>query len=768
MSALPRFASAPPSATVALRIALCAILWLASQALVAAAPVRLEVRSDADGVLIAIDGETYAVPFDGMIRGVEIVAADPFRRELPVDGSDSLNTFTYDPGYFAGWIAPSPYYQALAWIRDEAGYSTWRDLTVTDTSTGRVIERIATPPETGRLLFPPQFQFTAELRRFESPRELILLGDGDNGLRLTIHRNERFVRVIELVEGIPSRVVANWFFPGDPVPAAATLGFLILRVVAAGLALSVVITLAAAIAPGWSRPVGGAAGPILALCAALLAVAGSVWTATAVFDRAPQILDAVAYSFQGKVLAGGALAVPAPPVVEPFAVPFTIVYGGQWFSQYPPGAPLTLAAGFLIGVPWLVHPLLAGATTWLTYLTVRRQFGAAAGLIAAALLAASPFLYLMAAAFLSHLPAACFGMVFIYAATRYLERPATRWAVAGAAGIGAAFLTREMAAVAYAAPVMAYLALALTRRGGRPWRLPGLPAAGICLAALAAGYLGYNWALTGSPFQLPRLLFSSGDSFGFGPGFGFYGRHTLAAGLVNAEQLLTSLDISLFGWPVYVTLALILSPFLLGRTTPWDRVNGAIFGLLVIAYVAYFYHGIALGPRYYADVLPVIVVLAARGLQTLAAEAAAIWGRAGRSRACPRARDATLALGALLLIPAATFYAPRQVQIYRGASESARSADLILDEVVRRDLAGRVPVLPPRAPAVVLSDNRWFYMHYLAALICPRLDCPVLFALSESAEDEAALRSVYPDRAFYQVREAGGRLELQAAEKPGP
>ncbi len=52
--------------------------------------------------------------------------------------------------------------------------------------------------------------------------------------------------------------------------------------------------------------------------------------------------------------------------------------------------------------------------------------------------------------------------------------------------------------------------------------------------------LGYNALLTGNALISPRSLFFSGDHWGFGTGVGFYGQHTLAAGLVNLDELLTS------------------------------------------------------------------------------------------------------------------------------------------------------------------------------------------------------------------------------------
>src|SRR5439155_26362016 len=119
----------------------------------------------------------------------------------------------------------------------------------------------------------------------------------------------------------------------------------------------------------------------------------------------------------------------------------------------------------------------------------------------------------------------------------------------------------------------------------------------IALAArpFLLAYQLFNLTTTSDPLVLPRNLFNPDDKWGFGA-VGAVGRHTLAAGLVNTDENLTLLQFDLFGWPPLAALALLEMPFLLGRVGRMDLLLAACAGGFVLAYVGYFYDGIALGP----------------------------------------------------------------------------------------------------------------------------------------------------------------------------
>jgi hypothetical protein len=149
---------------------------------------------------------------------------------------------------------------------------------------------------------------------------------------------------------------------------------------------------------------------------------------------------------------------------------------------------------------------------------------------------------------------------------------------------------------------------------------------GVVLVFVGINY-GFNTLLTGSPWMTPRLLFFAGDHWGFGPGVGFYGQHTVAAGFVNLDELLTILAIDLFGWPFYLTFVFLLMPFLTRWAVVADWVLLLAASIMVGAYIGYFYHGIYLGPRYLFETLPFLLILTARGILTLAAAGESVRAR---------------------------------------------------------------------------------------------------------------------------------------------
>jgi hypothetical protein len=488
-----------------------------------------------------------------------------------------------------------------------------------------------------------------------------------------------------------------------------------------------------------------------------------IYIALAQYHALPHILDASAYYFQAKIFASGRLSAPAPPPAElpAFQGPFMVIWNGRWFAQYPPATPALLALGMLLHVPWMIEPVLASAALLGIYRIGRRMFDPWTAVLAVLLLALSPFYSYLAAAYLSHAIALFAEVFFLLFLLHFVDHRRTRDLVIAAAALALLFAARELTAVIVGVVVVAWM---VVWHGRALWRhrRRTVPAVLVGIATLWVGllvYLLYNGLQTGNPFLLPRTIFSPSDRYGFGIGVGFYGRHTLAAGLLNLDEQFTSLLIDLFGWPFYLTLALVPLA-LLHRDTGrrWDWFNLLLFAVVTASQIGFYYHGIYLGPRYLYVVLPFVALLVARGVTAVAAAcrqaigAVLPWIEGGGDTVA-----AHVAVGAVLgglVLCNLMFYMPRQLAQHRNFT------GLPVTQPV--DVATLYALHPHHA--LVITTDWALYNYVLWPLNDPDLRGDVIYALARSPADTAMLRAEFPDRALYDVIvDAGGRVLLVPA-----
>jgi hypothetical protein len=400
----------------------------------------------------------------------------------------------------------------------------------------------------------------------------------------------------------------------------------------------------------------------------------------------------------------------------------------------------------VLHAPWLVEPLLGTAAMFGVYRLGRRMFGGWTAVLATGLGALSPFYSYLAASYLSHTIALACEVCYLVFLVRFLERLRSRDLLVAAAALAAMFAARELSAVLVGVYTAGWV---LARHWRALWRdrmriVPAiLGAAGIVILGLALYFL-YNLAQTGSPFLLPRTLFSPSDRYGFGDGVGFYGKHTPAAGLVNLDELLASLAIDLFGWPFYLTLALVPLAFLRrDRGRPWDWFFLGLAATLVFAQVGYFYHGIYLGPRYLFETLPALLLLSARGATALASlcgrVVATVLPAMGESGRAVAGRAAAAALLCGLVLCNLAFYMPRQLALHRDFT--GLPADQPVDAAAIYD--------SHLHHALVVTDDWYVYNYVLWPLNDPDLRGDVIYAFAPAPTDQARLHAEYPARALY-------------------
>ncbi len=378
---------------------------------------------------------------------------------------------------------------------------------------------------------------------------------------------------------------------------------------------------------------------VLALLLCLISFGASAWVATTVFDRLPHVEDDVAFLFQAKTIASGHLLASPPSLPIFFQIPFVIIRDGHWFGKYPPGYPMVLALGVLFGQPWLLNPIVGALDVGLIYLIGRRLFDAATGIVAAALLVASPFFLLQSGSFMSHTVTLFWSISFLllFESTRR-TRSLWRGALAGFT-IGMLFISRPLTAVGIGFPFVVWVLI----DSARDWRRlrEYLPIAG-AFVPFVLGVLQYNRVTTGSATRFAYELWWPYDKVGFGPSVG-RGGHTVASGLMNMRYDVNQLSHYLFGWPgrlsmvpmiLGVALALLGLVWRAGRAlyqqrsagvadrafelrlVPelWDLLLAGVVASLIAVHIAYWTPGLMYGPRYYFEAIGAMVLLSARGI----------------------------------------------------------------------------------------------------------------------------------------------------------
>ena len=474
--------------------------------------------------------------------------------------------------------------------------------------------------------------------------------------------------------------------------------------------------------------------------AGLVAGAGVVATglvSTYLLHRMPHVQDSVAYLFQAKIFASGAFHVRAPPapIQSFFAEQFVPFYHGTWLSQYPPGHPLMLFIGVLLGAPWLVEPVLASLALGLVYFLGRRVYGNGVGLVAALLGLSSPFWLFLGSSFMAHATGLFFVAAFMLAFARMEDDDAVRWPLLAGFFAGMAIITRELTAIGVLGPFAAYAVLFQPRS----WRryLPAVAGAAVPLGFL----LIYQWAQMGNPLQTTYAAWDPRFLFGFGEKASPIGAFTPAGGLSNTWQNLAMLSAQLYGWPFGVALAFAFLPFVLGAAKKWDYLLASSFLGLVAAHVFYWASGLMYGPRYYYEALPALLLLTSRGIFELARLPLRLWPRFGvRTDGTLGAFFPAMLVFALLLFNL-RFYLPAQLPLYNNYNYSSNAE---LQAVARAHLH--------HAIVFVVSEPQGFWASYGNVFFTndPLLRGDIIYAHDEGLLD-GQLYPYFPGRAHYRL-----------------
>ena len=366
---------------------------------------------------------------------------------------------------------------------------------------------------------------------------------------------------------------------------------------------------------------------------ATVAALGSLALTFFAFEAMPHVEDEVAYLFQARTLAGGAVSVPAPQAAVLPGLDYYLleVREGRWYSTTLPGWPAALAVALALGLPWLLNPLLAALSVLLAHAIAKAKAGRDTADITALLMGFSPWFLAAGGSLMPHMLTLFLSLLAWWLILRVEAGVPGRWwrlALAGLA-MGWIFCSRPLDGLIMGGLTGLWLILAIKRGTHLSRALPYV------LGCLAAGglLLIFNAKITGSPFALPLSLYldrhwhPGANAFGFGPDIGPPGSwgsldlwvgHGPLEAVINTINLLVSLQLELFGWPIG-SLALIFAFFLWqNRRSTFDRAMMALLAAVILVMALYWFaETYYFGPRYWFLAAFPIFYLSARGCEAL-------------------------------------------------------------------------------------------------------------------------------------------------------
>ena len=397
----------------------------------------------------------------------------------------------------------------------------------------------------------------------------------------------------------------------------------------------------------WRRTVArGSSSRFVVLVATALALLAVLMCLLA-FSGKPRTVDGFADLFQARIFLSGRLWATPPPELANFAT-LLVALTPRWFSQYPPGQPLVLAAGLMVGAWWLLNALFAALLVAATWRVARWCTDDGTARLAVMLLCVSPFVLAMAGSEMSHLPSAALGMLAAAAATTAFPGRWIRGSVAAGILLGVMVAFRPMDAAAAAAPV----ALILLQGAPRRRAVAAVGVAGLAAMISTVPTLWYNGQTTGHWLLFGyQYLWGPEHSLGFhAVPFGIPLTPLRAVGLIGLDLHQLNRDLFAAPFPIVVLIALGVT---VGRRQLTQRDAVALAGVLALLGFLFFYwhRDWVYGPRFLFSAVPWVVILLARALVTMRRSGRELWPGVSGGLAATFTAAVILLGGLVVLLP---------------------------------------------------------------------------------------------------------------------
>lgn len=483
-----------------------------------------------------------------------------------------------------------------------------------------------------------------------------------------------------------------------------------------------------------------------------------------VFDQIPHIQDSIAQVFQAKIFASGKLYATSHPLKEFFEYTH-IINNGKWYSQYPPGHALFLMVGILLGMPWIINPLLGALSVLIIFLLGKEIHDPKTGRLAAIFTVLSPFFLFMSSEFMAHSSAMFTITLFTLFFIKVIKKKKLVYACSAGIALGLCTLIRPYTAFALCIPFLVY-GVILTFKKSRQYISLFITIAFFTLIFIAF-LLIYNQITNGHPFRFGyTVLYGPGHGLGFGKGtWGL--PHTFSRGLNDFWRSIKSLNLHLFGWP-YISLLPVVILLISRKMRRWDYIFFLSFICLGIAYILYWYHDLCLGPRFLYEALPFVIILSARAILILPKLIKDRLHIKKSSTKSIKIISASIIVVLFLFSTVSTF--PKLIKgdepnFYwkdRGYANSYWGVDAYLSKLVKsKKLTNSIVFVQYDYPIFPFDSLLWYGSGFLNN--SPNLKDNMIYARHLGARD-TLLMDFYPDKKYYLYTDklkAGKLLELQ-------
>jgi uncharacterized membrane protein (UPF0136 family) len=447
------------------------------------------------------------------------------------------------------------------------------------------------------------------------------------------------------------------------------------------------------------------------------------------YDHIPQG-DAISPFYQAKILAGLRRWVTAP-VYPQFFMAEMVIHGSKWFSMEPLGHSLVLFPGMILGIPWIICPLLGSLSLIVFYFLLKRLFSPNYAKIGAILLLSSPAFLFISASMLTQNSSYFFLLIAFFLTTKATEPGKRVCQALSGLSIGFAFFSRPQLTLIFALAIVIFLLITLRKKKRVMVSYTFLFLAGIAPFVLAQ--IIDNYVLTGSLVQYGYHIYEAPKyhalGFGAGKGAATFGipAHTPLKAIVNLFYNGFVSSSHLFGWPL-ISLIFIPVVFLRRKANRWDKLSIGIVAGAVIFWASYWFHGISpMGPKYYYEIMPLLVLLTVRGI------------RESRTNVRP--------LITLLVLTNVLVYIPAAMKIF----DMWGANSVCYDEVTKKGIYNAIVFVKnvPGESETVHTVNRFNYAS-VGFRNSPDIEKgDIIYAMDSGERENRKLTELYPDRKVY-------------------